>query len=245
MIKINDLKKVWVSQVKNNVVFKGLSLSIKRGEFVGFVGQNGVGKTTLFNIIAGLDSDYTGSVVVNGGNETRIGYVFQNYRQSLFPWLTAGQNIAYPLKIMGKSLAEQQDAVKKLSQEYNVQFSLNKYPYELSGGQQQIVGVLRALISRPEILLLDEPFSAIDFESTKFLMSVVQKFWLEKNHTILLISHDIDEAILLCNRLVVFVGNPVSIKHELIYKENYPRNISLMGSKNFINTKREILENFL
>ena len=231
MIKINNLSKKWDNSPNLKGVFDNFSLNIEKGDFVGIVGSNGVGKSTLFNLVASLDKEYEGDIVVDGKTNHSmqdVGYVFQNYRQSLFPWLKVWENIAYPLKLRGRTRTEQKAATVTLCREYGVNVDLDKYPYELSGGQQQIIAVLRALIHKPKILLLDEPFSAIDHESTLLLMQVIQKVWQQRGITILLISHDLDEALVMCRRIVVLGRYPVEVVLDHLHDEPYPR--SLEGS---------------
>ncbi|TAK57955.1 ATP-binding cassette domain-containing protein [Patescibacteria group bacterium] len=245
MLTIQNLHKIWRENDITKAVFDGFSLTVTAGDFVGIVGPNGVGKSTLFNIIAGLDHDYQGQVFVDETSKYAVGYVFQNYRQSLFPWCTVFENIAYPLKLRGKTISEQEEAVSILCKEFDIFINLSKYPYELSGGQQQIVAILRALIFKPDILLLDEPFSAVDYDATYQIIAFIQKVWKKTGITTLLISHDLDEVLLLCRRIVVLGGKPVSVKTDVPHRLEYPRNIDVMGNESFVQTKRMILRQII
>jgi NitT/TauT family transport system ATP-binding protein len=246
MIKIDNIKKAWGNNGSEKIVFDGFSLQVSKGDFVAIIGKNGTGKTTLFNIVAALDKNYSGEVTVNDSKKYRVGYVFQNYRQSLFPWLNVFQNIAYPLRLEGKNNEECQKIIDKLCQEFNIKVDFKKYPYELSGGQQQIVSTLRALVFKPDILLLDEPFSAVDYDSTLSLINLLQQVWLKTGVTVLLISHDIDEAIILAKKIYVLQEDPNNkIKKDFVNPEIYPRNVLIMGKPETIKLKEMILQTFI
>ena len=141
------------------LVYDDFALYLPQGEFISIFGPNGCGKSTLINMISGLAPMDAGQVLYDGQTirETRISYVFQNYREALFPWLRAIDNIHYPLKVMGVPKAERRRRVEKLLADFEVKIDLNAYPYTLSGGQQQTVSILRALVTEPEVLFLDEP----------------------------------------------------------------------------------------
>ena len=146
-------------------LYENFDLNIPKHKIVSVFGPNGCGKSTLINMIAGLVPIDAGEILFDGKSlkDTKIGYVFQNYREAMFPWLRTIDNIAYPLKLEGKSKAELDRRVAELVASFDVKFDLNRYPYELSGGQQQTASIMRALAPEPEVLFLDEPFSALDF----------------------------------------------------------------------------------
>ena len=246
MVTIKNINKVWGISGSENVIFENFSLQIAKGDFIALIGKNGTGKTTLFNIIAALDKNYSGDVTVNNSKKYRIGYVFQNYRQSLFPWLTIFQNIAYPLRLEGKSEVDCKKIINDLCREFDLKIDFGKYPYELSGGQQQIVSTLRALVFKPEVLLLDEPFSAVDYDSTLSLMNLLQQIWLKTGITILLISHDIDEAIILAKNIYILQEDPKNkVRGNFINLEPYPRSVLVMGKPETIKLKEKILKAFI
>src|SRR3984957_4400591 len=149
----------------STVIYDKFDLDIPRGELISVFGPNGCGKSTLINMIAGLVASDAGQILFDGMrlDEIKFGYVFQNYREALFPWLRAFDNIAYPLKMMQVAPAERRARTEKLVARLGVKLDLNLYPYQMSGGQQQLVSIMRALIVEPEILFLDEPFSALDY----------------------------------------------------------------------------------
>jgi NitT/TauT family transport system ATP-binding protein len=144
-------------------------------------------------------------------SEARIGYVFQNYREALFPWMRARDNVVYPLMLMGVAPAEQRRRIERLAAAFDLKFDLDRYPYELSGGQQQTVSIMRALVTEPEVLFLDEPFSALDYEMTLTMRDQLQKVLGQTRTTALLVSHDLDEAIYLADKVLLLTRRPTRI----------------------------------
>src|SRR3977135_277883 len=195
------------------VVSDNFDLRIPRGELISVFGPNGCGKSTLINMIAGLIPLDAGEILFDGMrlNEIKFGYVFQNYREALFPWLRAFDNIAYPLKLMGIAKSEGAARVERLGGKLNVKIDLSLYPYQMSGGQQQLVSIMRALIVEPEILFLDEPFSALDYEMTLFMREQLQKLFLETGTTTVLVSHDLEEAVYLADRVLLLSRHPALV----------------------------------
>src|ERR1700689_5291975 len=152
----------------STVIYDNLDLDIPRGELISVFGPNGCGKSTLINMIAGLIPADAGEILFDGMRlaEIKFGYVFQNYREALFPWLRAFDNIAYPLKMMKVAPAERKARTERLVARLGIKLDLNLYPYHMSRGPQQLVSIMRAIVVEPEILFLDEPFSALDYEMT-------------------------------------------------------------------------------
>ncbi len=160
MLKISNLDYTHWNNRDHQKVFNNFSLKIQKGEFLSIFGPNGSGKTTLLNLIAGVVKPTGGTIIFDNQpvKDARIAYVFQDYRASLFPWLTAYQNVTFPLDVAGVDKRKKNLRFKVLKKLFAVNFNFNLYPYELSGGQQQLVSIMRGLIIDPEILLLDEPF---------------------------------------------------------------------------------------
>jgi len=216
-------------------VLDNVDLNIKRGEFVTFVGPNGTGKTTLIKILSGLLSPDKGRVSIKGLNPRKaclagkIGYIPQNYRASLLNWRTSIDNICFPLELKGISRKNRyQKALNLIGKlglgltEEELGISNGKrYPYELSGGQQQKIVIARALIYNPDVLLMDEPFSALDIEGRPKMQDYILKIWKQTKITILFVSHDIEEAIYLGNRITVLKGKPV--RNLKIFESTLPR----------------------
>src|SRR5690606_15795356 len=155
--------------------------------------------------IAGLIDTDSGQILFDGKElkDTKIGYVFQNYREALFPWIRSIDNIKYPLKLQGMSPAECQARADELIETFDIQFDLTRYPYELSGGQQQLVSILRALAPKPEVLFLDEPFSALDYEMTLLIRDKLQEMFKAMSLTTVIVSHDLEEAVYLADEILL------------------------------------------
>jgi NitT/TauT family transport system ATP-binding protein len=228
------------------VIYDKFDLDIPRGELISVFGPNGCGKSTLINMIAGLIPLDEGQVLFDGMllSEIKFGYVFQNYREALFPWLRAFDNIAYPLKLMGVGKSVRRAQVEKLVARLGVRLDLNKYPYQMSGGQQQLVSIMRALIVEPEILFLDEPFSALDYEMTLFMREQLQKLFMETKTTTVLVSHDLEEAVYLADRVLLLSRYPARVADFVRYDGARPRTDVTLSDPDFVRTKAHCLEVF-
>jgi NitT/TauT family transport system ATP-binding protein len=227
-------------------VYDHFDVDIARGEFVSIFGPNGCGKSTLINLIAGLIVPDGGEVLFGGKTlaATKIGYVFQNYREALFPWLTAWNNIEYPLKLMKLAPAERRARVERLVARLGIKIDLARYPYELSGGQQQLVSILRALVVEPEVLFLDEPFSALDYEMTLFMREQLQRLFLETRTTTVLVSHDLEEAVYLADRVLLLTRRPARIADDVLMRLARPRSDATLSDAAFVRLKGHCLEVF-
>jgi NitT/TauT family transport system ATP-binding protein len=228
------------------VVYDDFGIDLPLGHFISIFGPNGCGKSTFINMVSGLMPMDAGEVLYDGQiiSETRVSYVFQNYREALFPWLKAIDNIHYPLKVMGVPRKERHRRVEKLLAEFEVRIDLNAYPYALSGGQQQTVSILRALVTEPEVLFLDEPFSALDYEMTIFMREQLQKIFMKTKTTMLLVSHDLDEAIELADKVVLLTRRPTKVAEIVDIDLSWPRNLEVTTGEAFMNLKRHCLERF-
>ena len=229
-----------------STLYDGFDLDIPRGRIVSIFGPNGCGKSSLINMMAGIMPRDAGEILFDGKTvgETRIGYVFQNYREAMFPWLRAIDNIRYPLKFMQLTKAEAAARVEALVAGFDVPIDLNRYPYELSGGQQQLISIMRALVVDPEVLFLDEPFSALDYEMTLFMRDQLQKVFLERNMTTLLVSHDLEEAVYLADRILLLTRKPTRIADYVPFEVARPRDLATLSSPEFVRTKACTLEIF-
>jgi NitT/TauT family transport system ATP-binding protein len=174
-----------------------INLEVKEGEFLCFVGPSGCGKSTILKLIAGLEEPSIGTVE----KPPRVGMVFQS--GALLPWLTVEENVAFPIYVKGGSKEKAEDITNKYLQMVTLSGFKLKYPRELSGGQKQRVGIARALASEAEVLLLDEPFSALDPVTTNELHNDLLRIWQETGKTIVMVSHSMEEAILLADRIVI------------------------------------------
>lgn len=227
-------------------IYAGFDLDIPRGKLVSVFGPNGCGKSTLINIIAGLIPSDAGEILFDGKplRAIKFGYVFQNYREALFPWLRSVDNIEYPLKLMKLSKPERDARVERLVAHFGLKLDLNRYPYELSGGQQQLVSIMRALVVEPEILFLDEPFSALDYEMTLFMREQLQRIFMETGTTTVLVSHDLEEAVYLADRILLLSRGPAQIADFASYDAPRPRTDETLSDSGFVAMKAHCLEVF-
>jgi len=176
--------------------------------------------------------------------DVRVGYVFQNYREALFPWMRAADNIRYPMRRLGLPRGEIEARLDRLKSEFRIRFDLARYPYELSGGQQQLVSVMRALSVEPEVLFLDEPFSALDFETTLDLRTLLQDVLKHLGVTTLLVSHDLEESIALADRLLMLTRRPTTVADDLAIPLAWPRGVETLSDPAFVAIKRRCLQVF-
>ncbi len=204
-ISLSGVCKSFTNGGAGKKVLRNIDFKIKEGEFIVLFGHNGCGKTTLLNIIAGIVKADEGIVEIwdKRPGEDKIGYVFQNYRDSLLPWKTNLENIAFPLELEGVDKKKRLAKAKKLVKTLDIDLPLSNYPYQSSGGEQQLVALLREVIAKPKIILMDEPFSALHHESRNYLRVKVQEFWKKLGLTILFVSHDISEAIQLGDKVLI------------------------------------------
>ncbi len=228
------------------VVYDNFDLDIPRGELISVFGPNGCGKSTLINMIAGLVPRDAGDVLFDGMQlaDIKFGYVFQNYREALFPWLRAFDNIAYPLKVMKIPPAERKARTERLVARLGIKLDLNLYPYQMSGGQQQLVSIMRALVVDPEILFLDEPFSALDYEMTLFMREQLQRLFMESRTTMVLISHDLEEAVFLADRVLLLSRHPARIADFTSIGVARPRTDATLSDPEFVRLKAHCLDVF-
>ena len=191
-----------------------VSLEIKNEEFVCFIGPSGCGKTTLLRIIAGLDLPTSGEILLDGVQITvpdpKRGMVFQEY--SLFPWRTVIDNVAFGPQMQGTKNKKAREIAEKYVDFVGLELFKNSYPYELSGGMRQRVAIARALATEPQVLLMDEPFGALDAQTRNMLQHELLEIWEKKNVTILFVTHSVDEAVFLADRIVVMSARPGKIR---------------------------------
>jgi bicarbonate transport system ATP-binding protein len=215
LVDVQEIEKNFpLSGGGNYLALKGIDLQIQKGEFISLIGHSGCGKSTLLNMIAGLDLPTGGTVLVDGETVKRPGpdkmVVFQNY--SLLPWLTVRQNIALAVNTVYPqlSLSERRDTVERNIQLVNLSAAGDKYPAELSGGMKQRVAIARALAIRPRLLLLDEPFGALDALTRGNLQQQLMQICQESGLTAVMVTHDVDEALLLSDRVVCLSNGPAA-----------------------------------
>ena len=242
-LTINKLHKHYRVKDKNLHILDNVSLSIRPGEFVSIVGSSGCGKSTLLRLIIGLEGDYQGEILLDGnpisGTSLDRGIVFQEHR--LFPWLTVEQNVGLALENSTLSATEKQRSIQEHIELVGLRGFEKAYPHQLSGGMSQRVAIARGLVNRPEILLLDEPFGALD-AMTKFkLQNELQHIWETEGITMFLVTHDVEEAIYLGDRVVIMEPRPGRIKRIVPVPLDRPRN---RLDLEFVRIKEEILGEF-
>lgn len=230
----------------NTLVYEDFDLTLPLGSFTSVFGPNGCGKSTLINMISGLMPMDAGDVLYDGRTirETRISYVFQNYREALFPWLKAIDNIHYPLKLQGVPKAERTQRVDQLVADFGIKIDLNAYPYTLSGGQQQAISILRALVREPNVLFLDEPFSALDYEMTLLMREKLQAIYQKTGTTMILVSHDLEEAVQMADQVLLLTRRPTLVAALVENPISRPRDAATLVSSDFVALRSQCLEIF-
>lgn len=241
LIEITSVDRTYVDANDNTVeALRGIDLSIRKGEFLSIIGPSGCGKTTLLRLLAGLDAPEAGTITLAGekiaGPDPQRGYVFQ--QSSLFPWLNVEKNIASGLKARGVYQKQKGEIAKYISL-----IGLNgfekAYPHQISGGMAQRVAIARALINRPAALLLDEPMGALDSFTRYALQDKLLELWETDRATMVLVTHDVDEAIYLSDRIVIMTPRPGKISEILAVGLSRPRQ---RGDVEFLELRRSILE---
>lgn len=222
-IEINNVSKTFVQNNKDTTeVLKDINIDIKEGEFICLLGHSGCGKSTLLRIIAGLEREYEGEAVIDGerieGPSLDKGLVFQDHR--LFPWFTVEENIGYGLDEKVKNKSER---VKELIELVGLEGFEKQYPRQLSGGMSQRVAIARALINKPSLLLLDEPFGALDALTRINMQNEILRIWQSEKNTMIMVTHDIDEAVALSNRIIILGQRGTGVKKIVNVELPYPR----------------------
>ncbi|ABS13077.1 MULTISPECIES: ABC transporter ATP-binding protein [Brucella] len=246
VIDIKDLSLVFETNDGPVHALSNIDLAVKRGEFVSFIGPSGCGKTTLMRVVADLEQPTSGSVTVNGKTpeqarlDRSYGYVFQ--AAALFPWRTIEDNISLPLEIMGFSKAERRERIEKNLALVNLSGFDKKYPWQLSGGMQQRASIARALSFDPDMLLMDEPFGALDEIVRDHLNEQLLKLWAATRKTVIFVTHSIPEAVFLSTKIVVMSPRPGRI-HEIIDCDLGPdRPLEIRESEAFLKIAHRVRE---
>ena len=241
-VEISHICREFMKEDGDRVVaLSDINLSIADDEFVSFVGPSGCGKTTLLRIIAGLDKANSGEVRVDGslitGPGQKVGMVFQEY--SLFPWRNVLSNVAFGLQMRGVTKEERQEIARKYISLVGLSQFEQSYPYELSGGMRQRVAIARALATDSDLLLMDEPFGALDAQTRNHMQCELLDIWETKKKTILFVTHSCDEAVFLSDRVVVLSPRPGVIREIVNIPISRPRDRT---NKEFIDLRRCLLE---
>ena len=241
-LKIDNVRKVFSTRNGEMVALNGVNLDIYENEFICVVGPSGCGKSTLLNIIAGLTDATSGTVYCNGkavsGTGTDRGVVFQQY--ALFPWLTVKKNVMFALEMKGVKGKQAQDLAMQYLAKVDLEKFADHYPKELSGGMKQRVAIARAYAADPEVLLMDEPFGALDAQTRTQLQSELLETWERDQKTCFFITHDVDEAIILAQRVIIMSARPGRIKDIVDIDSPYPRTQETKMTPRFLELKNHI-----
>lgn len=241
-VQIDRVEKIFNTRNGEMIALNGVSLDIMENEFVCVVGPSGCGKSTLLNIIAGLSEPTRGAVRVDGkevnGPGPERGVVFQQY--ALFPWLTVLKNVEFGLKLKGMNAAEAEAEAMKYLKMVDLEQFAQSYPKELSGGMKQRVAIARAYAVNPQVLLMDEPFGALDAQTRTQLQTELLNTWEKEMKTCFFITHDVDEAIILAQRVVIMSARPGRIKEIVDVHIPYPRTQETKMTQEFLDLKNYI-----
>lgn len=220
-VRLNEITQVYVTERGASLAIEEINLSLEPGEFVGLVGPSGCGKTTLLSIIAGLIRPTSGTVQIFGETvespSGKVGYMLQ--QDYLFPWRTIYQNVLVGLELTGQLTKANQEYALHLLNELGLADTKDQYPSQLSGGMRQRVALVRTLVTEPDILLLDEPFSALDYQTKLELEDLLSATLKARGKTALLVTHDISEAVAMSDRVLVMGRNPGILRKEIIIPE--------------------------
>lgn len=242
-IEINGVSKIFRRDGQEFTAMRETNVTIESGKFICIIGPSGCGKSTLFNIIAGLIKPTTGDILVNGesiiGKKGKVGYMLQ--KDMLLPWRTILDNVIIGMEIEGVSKKEAKEKALAMMGKYGLNGFDKNYPYELSGGMRQRAALLRTMLYDRDIMLLDEPFGALDAQTRLKMQTWLLEVWRENRKTVLFVTHDIDEAIYLADEIYVFSPGPGYIKEVIDVNISRPRQTEDMSSENYQALKQHLL----
>ena len=242
-IEVKDLVVRFGTEHERVTALNGLSFEVKAGEFLCLLGTSGCGKSTILNVLAGFVDSTDGEVILDGRRITGPGpdraMVFQ--RHALFPWRTVLQNVEFGLRMLGWSTTERRRRATELIHLVGLSGFEKRYPAELSGGMEQRVGLARTLAVDPVVLLMDEPFGSLDAQTRIMMQEMLLRIWDEADKTVVFVTHDVDEAILLADRIVVLTARPGSVKGEIPVALPRPRSYDVAMQPEFLAIKQHAL----
>ncbi len=241
-IALADVTKTYQVRGRPVTALRGVSLQVAEGEFLCVVGPSGCGKSTLLRILAGLIPQTSGTVTITHGDRGKPlhSLVFQEY--AIFPWKTVFDNVAFGLQMRGVPAGERAPAVNRWIERVGLRDFVHAYPRQLSGGMRQRVGIARAFVNDPEVLLMDEPLGALDAQTRLILMDELLGLWQSDRKTVVYITHDIEEALLLGDRVVLMTARPGTLKATFDVPFTRPRRMELMAAPEFARLAYRIWE---
>ncbi len=242
-LMIEGVSKIYADKKRQVTALQNISFTVKPNEFVTLLGPSGCGKSTILKIIAGLEEPSSGRVLLDGqevsGPSRDRGMVFQTY--TLFPWLTVKQNIEFGLDVAGRSKQDRRDASQHYIEKIGLAGFEQASPRELSGGMKQRVAIARALANDPEVLLMDEPFGALDAQTRTVMQELLLDVWDESHKTIIFVTHDVEEAVFIGDTIYVMTARPGKIKARIEVDLPPERTYDLKVSAKFLDIKKEVL----
>lgn len=243
MIEIAGVWKEFAKGERGVRALEDINLRVGEREFVAILGPSGCGKSTLLNLVAGFDSPTRGSVKVDGREiaepSPQRGVVFQE--PALFPWFSVMENVVFGPKTQGQKAADYRQRAAQIIEQVGLAGFEASYPAELSGGMRQRVGIARVLIMQPQVMLMDEPFGSLDAQTRMLMQELLLSLWERHHQTVLFITHDIEEALLLADRVCVMTARPGRIKKSIDVRIPRPRAIEVTTSPEFNALRREVL----
>jgi len=243
-LQVKNLNKEFETSQGKVIALKDINFETYKREFVCVIGPSGCGKSTLIRILAGLETPSSGEVLLDGKSVTDPGpdrgMVFQGY--TLFPWLTVKKNVMFGLEMAGHGLKNSEEQALQWIDLVGLSKFANSYPHQLSGGMKQRVAIARALANQPRILLMDEPFGALDAQTRAKMQSYLHEIWKNIDVTILFITHDLDEAVYLADRVLVLKAHPGEVQEVIEVPVPQPRSPDQLLSPEFLATKRRLEE---
>lgn len=233
MLSVRNLKKVYQTDGGHVEAVRNLTFDLRAGELACLVGPSGSGKTTLLKCISGLMAPTEGEVLLDGAKVTgppkKMAVVFQEYGRSLFPWMRVRENVELPLKNQGMAKGERDQLADEALEAVGLSHVPQSYPWQLSGGMQQRVAIARAVAYQPEVLLMDEPFAAVDAQTRADLEDLIRTVWKKLGVTVLFVTHDIDESVYLGERVIILSSSPTIVQEDLV--------IDLPAERDQLNTR--------